>query len=167
MWWLNLYRQKHTILKKHSTVPFCCDVGWSHTPNIGCASFIRYGEQGYIKYQKEKYGVLKNKKRLIHTPVILYLFELKVIKNKHLDTEAYNIIKYKPGIYDISITMQKYMINCYFSEKEKEEFVNNLISDSHWLRIFKSYPPCSYRTCIRRCSCYHRKIRKNYHYCNY
>lgn len=80
----------------------------------------------YIKFHKEEYGVLKDRKRLLHTPVILYLFELKILKNKYLDTDAYNIIKYKPGIYDISITMQKYMINCYFSEKEKIEFVDNL-----------------------------------------
>lgn len=82
--------------------------------------------EAYIKFQKEEYGLLKDKKRLKYTPVIIYLFELKVLKTKDIDTDAYNIIVYMPGIHDISITMQKYMIHCYFHDEEKSKFIDKV-----------------------------------------
>jgi hypothetical protein len=86
--------------------------------------------EAYINFQKEEYGLLKDKKRLKYTPVILYLFELKVLKTENIDTDAYNIIVYRAGIHEIGITMQKYMIHCYFYDEEKRKFIENVSEGS-------------------------------------
>ncbi len=88
---------------------------------MGSGIKLQIEYEDYIRFQKQEYGLLKERKRLKYTPVLFYLFQLKVLKNKEIDTKSYNIpwehIKHRN--YIVSIYGQKYIVHCYYTDREK------------------------------------------------
>lgn len=85
--------------------------------------WLQIENEKYIKRQKSKYGILKNRNRISYKPTIVFLFERFVIGNKETNKNLINI-PYK-GIHSrVQLAIiDEYILECYYSSDEKEKLI--------------------------------------------
>jgi len=88
--------------------------------------FYQFKFEFYVNGQKEKYGILKNRKRIKYKPAIISKTEFILNRNKgDIGIGARTIMYKELGLrtFSSSIIMDKYIADCYYEEVEKIQFI--------------------------------------------
>ena len=88
--------------------------------------FYQFRYETYLKKQKNKYGILKNKKRLKYRPAIISRMEFLLNRNKgDLSIGAHAIMYEELNLksFTSSIILDKYIVDCYYIRDEKIQFI--------------------------------------------
>lgn len=83
-----------------------------------------------ILFQKEEYNLLENKRRLKYTPVVIYLIKTRFFNKEIVDTQSFNLVYENVDEKTImrypKSDQQKYILHCYYTEDEKNEYIEKL-----------------------------------------
>jgi hypothetical protein len=87
--------------------------------------YKQYQVENYISNQKQKYGILKNKKRINYIPFVIHFFSgaINNSRNKRIESKAfftpYDIVNVSSATTDKDF--DSYMVYCYFTKEEIEK----------------------------------------------
>lgn len=92
---------------------------------LGIFFQVKYEQE--IQFQQREYNLLKYKKRLRYTPALFYLIKTRIIRGEEIDTLSFNLLY--EYIDETNITQyptsdqQKYILHCFYTKKEKEDYI--------------------------------------------
>lgn len=79
----------------------------------------------YISTQVKEYNILEGRKRISYKPAVIYYMQSVLLNNHDLNKKSLRLLRQGSETYKSNYLKDEYILECFYSKKEKTEFINS------------------------------------------